>query len=252
MHYGNREKWQILLNKRAGKGNTQTHVYHNEVCGESSDSGSRIVTETDIKNACVLPWKNVFEDAKSQQGRYKYRILACDWGGGGEKGVSFTKFAVLGLTHQGNIDVIYGVKSLTPHDHLREARIALNLSAAFNCIAIAHDYSGAGALRETFIVQAGYPLARIIPCSYVRAAAGTIMKHVPPTMQRPREYWQIDKTRSLQLTCQQIKNGGLRFFEYDYVDSDDEGLLRDFLALVEEKQDSRFGVDTYAIIRDPS
>ena len=252
MHYGNREKWQILLNKRAGKGNTQTHVYHNEVCGESSDSGSKIVTETDIKNACVLNWRNRLEEAKPQRHNYAHVILAADWGGGGEKKVSFTKFAVLGIKHNGKIDCMYGVKSLRPHDHLHEAKLPLMIAAHFGCVAISHDYCGAGALRETFIVQAGFPKSRIIPCSYVRAAAGLIMKYVPATNQRPREYWQIDKTRSLQLTCNQIKNGGLRFFQYDYVDSDDEGLLRDFLALVEEKSDTRTGVDNYTIIRDPA
>lgn len=252
MHYADPEKWQILLNKRAGKSNTQEHVFYNEVCGVSFDSGARIVTETDLKRAAILPWANKLEEAKQNQGGYEYKVLAIDWGGGGEERTSFTVFAVMGIRPNGQIDVIYGFRSLTPHDHLKEAKIALNLASLFNCVLIAHDYSGAGALRETFIVQAGYPKARVIPISYVRAAAGTIMRYRDPTLQVPRGYYQVDKTRSLQLTCNQIKTLRLQFFQYDYENSDNEGLMRDFLALVEEKNDTRFGTDTYSIIRDPA
>ena len=115
-----------------------------------------------------------------------------------------------------------------------------------------HDYTGAGSVRETFIVQAGYPLDQIVPVAYVRAAAGNIMTFKPATEQHPRNYFQVDKTRSLLMTCNHIKNGWLRFFKDDYISDDDPGLLRDFLSLVDEKTQSRAGRDLYSIIRDPN
>tara|TARA_R110000765_G_scaffold392585_1_gene485749 strand:- start:201 stop:518 length:318 start_codon:yes stop_codon:yes gene_type:complete len=47
----------------------------------------------------------------------------------------------------------------------------------------------------------------------------------------------------------QIKTKQINFFEYDYEGDDKPGLLHDFLALVEEKVDSRTGRDIYTITR---
>jgi hypothetical protein len=251
MHYGNHEKWEILLGKRAGRGNTPTHVFYNEVCGESYDTGARLVTVTDLKRAAVLPWRCSIEEGIKNLDSYIMRILAVDWGGGGEKGISFTTMAVLGMLPDGKVDVIWGHKSLTPHDHPREARMCLNALTRFKCAFIAHDYTGAGSLREQFINQSGYPLDRILAIAYVRAASGGILTFKPATPKHPRNHYQADKARSLLLTCNQIKNGWLRFFQYDYQNADEAGLMHDFLALVEEKADSRLGKDIYTIIRDP-
>lgn len=252
MHYGNPEKWDILLGKQAGRGNTPIHVFYNEVCGESYDTGAKIVTLTELMGAACLPWKNDEHEAKKHIGDYTMRCLAVDWGGGGEKGVSFTTFAVMGMMPNGQVDVLYGFRSLTPHDHAREAQLCLHLIREFKCDLMAHDYTGAGALRETFVAQAGFPLKRIIACQMQRAAAGGILTAKPATARHPRDYYLVDKPRSLQLTCNQIKTRQLRFFQDDFINSEQPGLIRDFLALVEEKVDSRLGKDIYTIIRDPA
>jgi hypothetical protein len=252
MHYGDPEKWDILLGKREGRGNTPVNVFYNEVCGESFDTGSKLVTLTDLMKASCLPWKNEVEVAQKQLGEYILRVLAVDWGGGGEKGVSFTSYAVMGMMPTGKVDVLYGFRSLTPHDHPREARLALAMIERFKCTLLAHDYTGAGALRETFINQAGFPFKRIIACQMQRAAAGGIITPKPPTERHPRYYYLVDKSRTLQLTCNQIKSGWLRFFQDDYIDAENPGLIRDFLALLEEKVDSRLGKDIYTIVRDPA
>lgn len=253
MHYADPEKWSALLAKREGKGNTPVNVFYNEVCGESYDTGSRLVTLTELRHAANLPWERSIDAALEHLDEYTYRVLACDWGGGGEEEVSFTAMAVLGITGRGEIHVIWGHRSLTPHDHVREAKLCLNAMLKFKCHAFAHDYTGAGSLRETLINQAGIPTDRIIPIAYVRAAAtAKVMTYKPATKLNPRPYYQVDKTRSLLLTCNQIKNGGLRFFKFDYENSENTGLIYDFLGLVDEKVDSRIGKDVYTIIRDPN
>ncbi len=255
MHFSSREKWSMLLGKREGRGNTPINVFFNEVCGESYDTGSRIITLTDLQRACCLDWSNSLSEAKSkfQSGEYTHRVLACDWGGGGEEEMSYTCYSVLGMRADGKIDCIFGYRSLTPHDHEREARLAIGFAREFSCQVIAHDYTGAGSLRETFIVQAGYPYERIMPVAYVRAAAtNRVMTYKPPTKLNPRAYYQVDKPRSLLLTCNQIKSGWLRFFRFDYHSADDTGMVYDFLALVDEKVDSRIGKDVYTITRDPN
>ena len=62
----------------------------------------------------------------------------------------------------------------------------------------------------------------------------------------------MDKARSLNYTCQFIKSGVVRFFQYDYKGSEDQGLLHDFLNLIEDKSESAVGRDSYKILRDPA
>jgi len=259
MHYANAEKWEVLLGKQAGKGNTPIHVFFNEVCGESYDSGSKMVTITDLKKAAVLPWRNVVDQAVQRIGEYVYRICAVDWGGGGvNKGRSdlmynsYTSIAVMGLMPTGDFHTIYGFRSLHPHNHVREARIILGIMAKFKCSHMIHDYTGAGTVRETVIHQAGLPTERIIPVALQGASKGGLFVPKEATELHPRFHYRCDKPRSLNLTCQMIKSGVLKFYQYDHVSNDDPGLLHDFLNLIEEKSDSRTGGDIYTIIRDPA
>jgi hypothetical protein len=259
MHYGKREKWETLIAKQQGKGNTPLHVFLNEVCGESYDSGSKVVTVTDLKRAAVLPWQNRVDEASKHLGEYIYRIAAVDWGGGGFKKnkpdqpyTSYTSVAVMGMLGSGEFHCIYGYRSLHPHEHVREAKLIMGILAQFRCTHLVHDYTGAGTIRETVITQAGWPYQRIIPVAYTGPARGPIFQHKPATVLHPRDYWICDKARSLNVTCQLIKSGGLKFFQYDHKGSEDRGLLQDFLALIEDKADSRTGRDVYTIIRDPN
>ncbi len=264
MHYGNSEKWETLLGKQAGKGNTPIHVFFNEVCGESYDSGSKMVTITDLKRAACLPWPNEVDSAKKHIGEYVYRVVSVDWGGGGVSKKktgdvhsdlmyqSYTSIAVMGMLPNGKIDIIYGFRSLHPFAHVREAQIIMGMLSTFQCSHLVHDYTGAGSVRETVIHQAGFPTSRIVPVAMRGAARGNIFNFVPATELHPRDHWQCDKPRSLNMTCQMIKSGVIRFFQYDHVGSDSPGLLHDFLNLIEEKSESGTGGGIYKIVRDPS
>jgi hypothetical protein len=248
MHFADPDKWQILCGKREGWFGTPTNVFYNEVCGESYDTGSKLVTVTELKVAAGLH-PNTEEAAVKKTGEYVKRVLSVDWGGGGADEVSFTTYAVMGLRSDGRIDCIFGYRSLTPHDFNRESRIALDLIGKFGCSHLVHDYNGAGAHREKYIIDAGFPYGRVVPIWYVRAASQGMMRFIPSSDAHPRDHFKLDKARSLVLTCSQIKNGGLRFFDYDYKGDDQPGLLHDFLALIEEKIDSRTGRDIYTINR---
>jgi hypothetical protein len=264
MHYANSEKWEVLLGKQAGRGNTPIHVFFNEVCGESYDSGSKMVTITDLKRAAICPWPNRVDEATKRINEYVYRVCAVDWGGGGTSKKktgdvhsdlmyqSYTSIAVMGMLPSGRIDVIYGFRSLHPHAHVREAKIIMGMMAKFHCSHLVHDYTGAGTVRETVIHQAGLPTNRIIPVALRGAAKGNIFQYKEATELHPRDHFQCDKPRSLNITAQMIKSGALCFFEYDHVSNDDPGLLHDFLNLIEEKSESRTGSDIYTVIRDPS
>jgi hypothetical protein len=259
MHYASVEKWQILVDKMNGKGNTPIHVFYNEVCGESWDSGSKLVTVTDLKRAACLPWENKLDEAQNNIEGYLYRFVSVDWGGGGVSNgksdlalQSYTSIAVCGLCPDGRVDIIYGFRSMHPHDHIREAKLILGIMAAFKCSHVVHDYTGAGTVRETVLVQAGLPIRNILPVAYTGPAKGGLILFKPAIPKHPRAHYAMDRNRALNYCCQFIKSGVIRFFRYDYKGSDDVGLLHDFLNLIEDKSESGSGRDTYKILRDPS
>jgi hypothetical protein len=269
MHYANHEKWDALIGKMQGRANTTPTTFLNEVCGESCDSGSKLITVTDIKAACVLPWKGVGQGAAQQakKGIKKYirRFLSVDWGGGGGtvKGsagktgeqkrdrTSYTTLAVLGMLPDGKIDVIWGHRSVRTHDWEYEAKLCLEAMKEFKCSHICHDYSGAGEGRLVLLYQSGLPPTNIINIRY-QGFGHNIMNFHEATEDHPHDVYAVDKSRSLVTTCMAIKYGMIRFFQYDYVTADQPGLLEDFMALIEEKVDSRLGSDTYVIVRNPN
>lgn len=263
MHYGNHETWDTLVGKQAGRGNTSRTVFLNEVCGESCDSGSKLVTLSDLKLAACLPWKNDWRISSKRYRDYIKRVLAVDWGGGGGRvgnsakdddkrlRTSYTSLAALGYRPDGKIDVIWGHRSLRTHDYAYEAMLVADALKRFRCSHVVHDYGGAGAPREHILAYAGLPLGSIIPIRYVPTARQGLMTFHPATEAHPRDIYQLDKARSLVTTCECIKYGLIRFFQYDYVSSEDTGLLRDFLALQEEKIDSRAATDSFVVVRNP-
>jgi hypothetical protein len=265
MHYGSQEKWDILVGKFRGKYNTTAKTFLNEVCGESCDEGSKLLTVTDLQQAAVLPWPNRWTEAVKRRKTYSHMIVAVDWGGGGgrlsssagkkdaEKRLrtSFTSIAVMGQRPDGKIDVVWGHRSLKTHDWEYEARLIIEIVTKFRATHIVHDYGGAGAGREVLLTQAGFPTSNLIPCKYHGSASHDIMVHKEATEDHPRNWYSVDKSRSLVTTCQCIKHGLIRFFQYDHLGADDPGLMHDFLALIEEKTQSRLGTDAYYITSNP-
>lgn len=265
MHYGNPEKWGVLLGKQRGDNNTTQTTFLNEVLGTSCDVGSKLVTLSDLKKAAVLPWKRRTKEVLPHLKKYFRIILSVDWGGGGGRlsnsakkageqprlRTSYTSLAVLGISRTGVVDCLWGHRSLRTHDWEYEARLVLEAMGMFKCSHLVHDYSGAGVGRLVLINQAGVPPSNIINIRY-QGIGHNIMNFHEPTDDCPHAVYSVDKSRSLVTTCMCIKFGLLRFFQYDHLGSHDPGLLHDFLALMEEKVDSRLKTDLYTIVRNPN
>ena len=263
MHYSRSGKWAELVAKQQGRRNTGVNVFYNEVCGESYDTSSKLVSKSELIRAgsLMLPGgnearahENKIEHALQVYRDYEYLILVADWGGGGTHGgknvISWTVFTIMGRKGSGEIDVIYSHRSRTPHDVDREAALGIRLLNLFKPHYFVHDFNGAGRYREQAIINAGYPFERVIPIWYVPSLAQQIMKFVDVSNINARALYRLDKPRSLVLTCSQIRHGNIKFFKYDGNQPDDSGVMDDFLALKEDKLDSRLGRDVYTIIRE--
>jgi hypothetical protein len=247
MHYASPYDWANVLRKQRS---LPAYAFANEVCGEPSSTGARLVTEIDIRRAATLGHPNRESEAVARLDKYTHRILAVDWGGGGESWLSFTVLALIGMLPDGSIEVPWAYRSLIPSEHLEEARLVLTALARFRCSHLIHDYNGSGAVRETLIIQSGFPIDRCKPIAYTGQLGGDIVSRKPVSETNPREYLQIHKSRAIQLTCAQIKLKRLRFFEFDKLDETNPGLLCDFLTLMEEEHRSKSGRNTYVIASD--
>ena len=252
--------WSKLLDYREGADNMTPAKFYNEICGIPYDGSSRLITLTDLKKACILPTETTkIKDAaayvkrKLNEGVYTNVVLSVDWGGGGAKELSFTTMAVACLRYDGKIDIPFGYRSLTPHDHEREIAAILSMRKMFNCSMIVHDGEGSGSAREAQLSMCGVPRNVFCRMFYHRLGRGSVCKWVPGDSRTgERAGYNLDKSRGLMWTVSLIKNGYINFFKYDTVDGGKLGLIDDFLSLIEDKMATRFASDVYTIMRASS
>jgi len=246
MHYlpnpktGMMDKWADLW---AAKNTLTKAELYNEKLGESCDVRVSLVTKTDLQSASVLRHANEYKAALKLRDQYTTCTMGVDWGGGGEKGISHTAIAILGHRPNGQIDVIYGERLVNITDPAEEVALILHYYRAFRCSLLAHDFCGAGAIRETLLIQAGFPIRQVFNAAYVRATAAAMVTFKPPTGSSARWQYTVDKARSLVLLCQLIKHGHYRFPRFETWES----LADDFLALVEDKHSMARGADIYLV-----
>jgi hypothetical protein len=259
MHYGNHRKWRSLLNKFDGKQGYNRARFLNEVMGLAYDKSTSLVSQSDLAKASKIDWKGSdLEKALASRFNYSCLLISVDWSGGGtslteEKIMSLTAVSVMGINElTGKVETIYGKKLQASADSFGEARFIRDLYNQFECDFLVHDYTGAGAQRESFLIQAGIPHERIWPCKFVPPTRGPAVRCVLGTPQHPRVVWHVEKTRCIQVACAAIKADRVNFFKNDYNGEDDPGIIADFLALVEHKIQTIRAGETYTIRRDPN
>jgi len=267
MHYANPTKWFKLMDKKA---KWPVYRFLNEVLGESCDSGSRLVTRTQLMKCSTLPWQLRLEDAVrgALAKGYTHFTLGVDWGGGGggtlkrkrnqivvEGGTaSFTVASVAGFKYSGSLepDIVYAERlpvDITPFDEIRHL---LKIFHLFGCKIFAHDFGGAGSLRESMLIQAGLPSAVIMPCLYCGNTSRTIVTYNAENVEtNQRRYYSVDKARSLALLCAVINADMVQFPQWPDATASGSHVVEDFLSLMEDKVDRPGGADIYRITRNP-
>lgn len=233
-HYGNSENWRKLLIKREGGLQYSSTQYYQEVLGEAAETSLRLISLEELLEVATLgSRKRPIEEFLAYRERYICTALGIDWGGGGIEG-NYTTIAYGGIRGDGVIEIPYAVESRHPHDHIYEARLILEIADKLQVDYISHDYSGQGSLRETFLIQAGFPYERIFPCRYITSNSGIACRFVPPTEHHPKPCYHIDPNRCMLLVLGAIKAKKIFLFSDDYENEHNVGLLRQFLSIVDE------------------
>lgn len=253
LHYARPREWRDLVAKMHGYNGYSHAKFLNEVLGVACDQGQRLVSLTDLRTAGSLPWandqRNPSELIFARLPHYEIRALAVDWGGSGdEDDSSFTVAAVLGIIED-RVDVLFAFRFPISVDHVGEAATCQQLYERFRCNLFIHDYTGAGTVRESCLVQSGFNPAAIMPIRLVRASQQSPVVEIAPSPLHSRRRWHVDKAWSLLTTCAAIKSGAVRLFQCDFVDNMNPGFHGDFLALRERKLQNHTSSDSYTVTR---
>ena len=261
MHFANAYKWK-LLREKMDTTKTPHNVFVNEVLGESSDVGAKLISQTDLVEASKIYGKaNKYAEMLIAKNAYVDVAIGVDWGGstapyGRDRATrltnsdsqSYTAIAVVGLRATGKVDVLYVTRLDLNNDHHEEASACIrawtDVDANKSKTLFCHDYGGAGSIRETLMVQYGLPVKNIMGCCYVSAPQSKMLES---RAEGGRVYWSLDKARSLTLLCHAIKAGFVGLPEWE----SSKRFTTDFLALIEDYIERPGAANILRVIRKP-
>lgn len=222
-----KEGWREILYKKNNIPKTQ---FYNEVLGISDSDSVRLLTKNDLLNARNSVKSK--QEALNIMNMFNMRVLAVDWGGGGGRD-SATGIAVIGKNYARNsFDCIYLTRLETGLTPEQEASIVNRLASDFEVDMIAHDFTGAGFMREAFFLNV-FPewKGRMFPISYSYKPTSDL---VTVSSSGSRTSYTIDKTKSLLMTIGCIKHSVLSIPWFDPLNAKAPQL--DFLAIIEHEQ----------------
>jgi hypothetical protein len=245
LHCALESKWKTLLYKY---NNYTKAKFYNEIAGVPCDEAVKLLTTNDLQKACndIEP---TMEDALRMRKYYNHVVMGVDWSGGGALGKSFTSGCILGSRPGSQrLDCLYAFRlpmGLKPED---EASIIMKYMKDFDCLFLAHDYTGAGYLREVILNNAGIALEKLIPFTYAFVPKKDIISLYAPA-DGARQSYILDKARSLAIMCGLVRNRMITLPKMR--DKEDHPVITDLLALVEDPKEMPRGGIAYMIQRSP-
>lgn len=243
IHYGNELAWSVLKDAIKVK---PTYYWMNELLGESYDSGTKLITELQLKEAAIAEYCQPSDYPTSN---YMANALGIDWGGKGketakdsEEFISNTAIALGGIRTDGKVEIRYISRTPYTMDYTAEAAFVKDIAQATIIDFVGSDNGGAGDLREHVLRAAGVPAEIIIPFTYTHhSSKKPVVFWEPPSdntaSRGERVSYSLHKTRALTLVLEGIKRGYILLPTYERVKSE----LSDFLALYEETKDTPTG-----------
>lgn len=217
----------------------QLKKFLQEVLGIPTEEGVSELTQADLEHMCCLTDSPEKLLQNARQGYYRFMIAGVDWGGSdynpAEKTkLSFTFHAILGVTVEGNIDIVYMARH-AGMDYERVIQRIAEMNALYGVRYVATDHSAGSlynlAFRKNplvkpaghFVIQYGGNNIRI----FSKAQTGDLSNH-----------YVAHKTETLTELILAIKQDRPRIRCYNFGQAFEH--LRDFLCMrrVIEETDS--------------
>lgn len=240
--YANKpEKWMEVWNAYE---TYDIKKFLQEILGIPTEEGMREITLKDLKAICVLAEtpETLKEIACATNGRYKYTISGCDWGGSdynpaSKTKVSFTVHAVLGVTWDGQMDILH-MRQYSGMDYRSIANDICQVHKEYGCIGIASDY-GVGAaynmlLRENPAIQ---PERHLI-FGYVGPQSAVIKATTDSSLMN---HFSLNRTESITTLYQAVRDRRLRCYHWGLA----QDRLLEFLNLFRVPTEGGHGQNTF-------
>ena len=229
MHCENETKWKVLRSRQASW--TKTRFY-NEVIGVSSDDSTKLLTRDDLI-AASNPWPNTLATAVEKRHLFDTIFIGVDWSGGGG-GFSRTAISAIGHSSGSRESHVLFLETLphglTPEE---EADRVAHVYSMLKADMLAHDYTGAGFVRESVLLgRHPYLREHIYPLAYVFRTGKQLVQYQESGSRRSAN---VDKTRSLLLTFNSIRSKLLRLPNFNPADNNAPQL--ELLNIVERPQE---------------
>jgi hypothetical protein len=226
----NPNKWGQLINKVT---KLPPGVIYTEILGISSDEGVRLISKDDILAASNL---GRHENLLRAVDNYAYIVVGVDWGIA--EITSFTVATVVGITHQGIINVLYAKRYVATDMETIIADI-VRMSRAYHATYIAADF-GVGFTNNQMLAKR---TQRVVQIQYVEQNKFLSFKELAGV---PR--WTVDRNTALTLLYWNIKNHRIFFPNPE----DSEAYTRDLLSPYELLTEQSSGITKKKFVRDPA
>ena len=241
------EKWAELVAKLEDP-NYGEVTFENEILGLASAHNNTPLSEGELREACDPEMKNDFQAAAKLCKSANLRVLGVDWSGFGDDKTSTTA-VVVAATFPGSdkIRIVYAERLNMGADAVAEARRIRAIYNAMGCEFFAHDFGGAGTIREALISQMGINSRKFVPFELNHAPVRKkIISFHKPT-DGGRSFYSIDKTRSLMVLFQMIKSNNIVFPSWETASS----VIKDLLNIMQESRENPRGGDFVIMERVP-
>jgi len=242
------EKWSELVDK-LNDPNYGEVTFENEILGLPSAHNNTPLSEAELRDACDPNIHNTIQEAKIACQRASMSVMGVDWSGFGEDGTS-TTVVVIAVSFPGDeaVRIVYAERLNMGADAQAEAAHIRSVFNYANCEFFAHDFSGAGTIREALISQMGINKKKFIPFDIVHAPVRKkIISFYKPT-DGGRSCYNIDKTRSLMVLFQMIKNKKIILPNWD----ESKLIISDLLNIMQETRSNPRGSDFMIMDKVPN
>ena len=233
------EKWSELVDKLDDPNYSEV-TFENEILGIASAHNSTPLSEAELRDTCDPKTRNDLQAAIAQCKKATMTVMGVDWSGFGENGLS-TTVCVIAATFPGEdaVRVLYVERLAMGADAEADARYLRSIFNAANLQFFAHDFSGAGTIREALMSQMGMNSKKFIPFDIVNAPVRKKIIAFHKPADGGRSCYNIDKTRSLMVMFQMIKTKKIIFPNWD----DSKTVISDLLNIMQESRSNPRGSD---------
>jgi len=230
-------RWEALYRQKH-KGNPNKFLQ--EILGIPIEEGSRELTLKQLQEMCCLKESLAELLRKAQHNGYQWIVSGCDWGGSDyqpmtKSKISTTVHCILGITPDGYMDILHFSRYAgMDYDHIIGDIIGHFF--AYKGFALASD-TGVGALYNDKL-RFKIPQEKHLMFTYT---GPDTMLLAAPSKTHLFNTWMLNKTDSLTLTFDAIRQKRIRCFNWDYASE----YLLDCLNMYRSPGEKASGVNTF-------